>query len=178
HFAVHGLVDTKNPEYSGLALSEDGSKTEDNILYTYEIKQLDLNADLVVLSACETGIGKYQLGEGILSIGRDFMYAGVPSMLTTLWSLNDYSSSIIIEQFYTNLGAGMDKDEAIRQAKLFYLDNYNGLSTHPAFWACFVQIGDYNSIPIHKNLMLWYIGFAVAAVLAFMGFLFRKNKKK
>jgi CHAT domain-containing protein len=178
HFAVHGLVDTKNPEYSGLALSEDGSKTEDNILYTYEIKQLDLNADLVVLSACETGIGKYQLGEGILSIGRDFMYAGVPSMLTTLWSLNDYSSSIIIEQFYTNLGAGMDKDEAIRQAKLFYLDNYNGLSTHPAFWACFVQIGDYNSIPIHKNLMLWYIGFAVAAVLVFMGFLFRKNKKK
>jgi CHAT domain-containing protein/Tfp pilus assembly protein PilF len=178
HFAVHGLVDTKNPEFSGLALSEDGGKTEDNILYTYEIKQLGLNADLVVLSACETGIGRYQMGEGILSIGRDFMYAGVPSMLTTLWSLNDYSSSIIIEQFYINLGAGMDKDEAIQQAKLFYLDHYNGLSTHPALWACFVQVGDYKSIPIHKNRMFWYIGLTITILLALIIFLFFRFRKK
>lgn len=178
HFAVHGLVDTKNPEFSGLALSEDGGKGEDNILYTYEIKQLGLNADLVVLSACETGIGRYQMGEGILSIGRDFMYAGVPSMLTTLWSLNDYSSSIIIEQFYINLGAGMDKDEAIQQAKLFYLDNFDGLSTHPALWACFVQVGDYKSIPIHKNYRVWYIGFAVLAIFLLIIFSFFKRKAK
>lgn len=178
HFAVHGLVDTKNPEFSGLALSENGSKSEDNILYTYEIKQLGLNADLVVLSACETGIGKYQMGEGILSIGRDFMYAGVPSMLTTLWSLNDYSSSIIVEQFYTNLGAGMEKDEAIRQAKLFYLDNYNGLSTHPALWACFVQIGDYTNIPLHKNYTLWYISFALLIFFVGIIFLFFKFRNR
>lgn len=178
HFAVHGLVDTKNPEFSGLALAEDNSKTEDNILYTYEIKQLGLNANLVVLSACETGIGKYQLGEGILSIGRDFMYAGVPSMLTTLWSLNDYSSSIIIEHFYTNLSAGMEKDEAIRQAKLFYIDNYNGLSTHPALWACFVQVGDYSAIPLHKNYMRWYIGLAVFLLLGSITFAFLKFRKR
>jgi CHAT domain-containing protein len=178
HFAVHGLVDTKNPEFSGLALSEDGSKKEDNVLYTYEIKQLGLNADLVVLSACETGIGKYQLGEGILSIGRDFMYAGVPSMVTTLWSLNDYSSSIIVEQFYRNLGAGMEKDEALRQAKLFYLDNYNGLSTHPALWACFIQIGDYSSIPVHKSYRIWYIGFASAIGFLILVLVFWKFKAK
>lgn len=178
HFAVHGLVDTKNPEYSGLALSEDGSKKEDNVLYTYEIKQLGLNADLVVLSACETGIGKYQLGEGILSIGRDFMYAGVSSMVTTLWSLNDYSSSIIVEQFYRNLGAGMEKDEALRQAKLFYLDNYSGLSAHPALWACFIQIGDYSPIPLQKSYKMWYIVFASILALLIFILAFRKFKAK
>ncbi|WMX13385.1 CHAT domain-containing protein [Aureispira sp. CCB-E] len=179
HFAVHGLVDTKHPEFSGLALAENGDKMEDNILYTYEIKQLGLNADLVVLSACETGIGKYQLGEGILSIGRDFMYAGVPSMLTTLWSLNDYSSSIIIEKFYTNLSLGMEKDEAIQQAKLYYLDNYEGLSTHPALWACFVQVGDYASIPIHKSYRTWYIALAVfGGLLLLSSFVFFKFRAR
>ncbi|MBL4648331.1 MAG: CHAT domain-containing protein, partial [Aureispira sp.] len=160
HFALHGFADTKNSDFSGLIFSEDQSKIEDNILYAYEIKQLDLNADFVVLSACETGVGLYQSGEGILSLGRDFMYAGVPSVLSTLWSLNDYSGSIIIKEFYANLNLGMDKDEAIRQAKLHYLDNHTGPPTHPSFWACFVQIGDYNSIPVHKSYKAWYIGLA------------------
>jgi CHAT domain-containing protein/tetratricopeptide (TPR) repeat protein len=178
HFALHGLADTKNSDFSGLAFSEDQSKIEDNILYAYEIKQLDLNADLVVLSACETGVGLYQSGEGILSLGRDFMYAGVPSVLSTLWSLNDYSGSIIIKAFYANLNLGMDKDEAIRQAKLHYLDNHTGTSSHPAFWACFVQIGDYNSIPVQESYKAWYTGLAVFSFLAILIFLFRRLRAR
>jgi CHAT domain-containing protein len=178
HFALHGLADSKNSDFSGLVFYEDQNKIEDNILYAYEIKQLNLEAELVVLSACETGIGLYQSGEGILSLGRDFMYAGVPSILSTLWNLNDYSGSIIIKNFYTNLHLGMEKDEAIRQAKLHYLDQYNGVSSHPFFWACFVQVGDYKSIPIHKNYRVWYIGLTITVFLALILFLFFRFRKK
>lgn len=180
HLAMHGLVDNHQPKLSGLAMEEDMNKQQDNILYAYEIKQLELQAGLVVLSACETGMGKYQRGEGVLSIGRGFMYAGVPSLLMTLWSLNDYSSSRIIEQFYSNLSNGMDKDEAIRQAKLHYLEEHTGPATHPALWACFIQVGDYNAIKINKrSLFPYYIAgavlFLLLAILLYR--FFKKNKE-
>lgn len=178
HLAMHGLVDQKDPEYSGLALTEDQSKEEDNFLYAYEIKQLGLQAGLVVLSACETGIGKYQRGEGVVSIGRGFMYAGAPSLLMTLWSLNDQSGAAIIEQFYKNLSEGMEKDEAIRQAKLFYLDNYPSEYTHPFMWAAFVQVGDYSSIQInHKSKWNYYIIGAVAALLVLLLLILKIRRK-
>lgn len=178
HLAVHGLVNNKRPDLSGLALEEDMHPQEDNILYAYEIKQLNLQAELVVLSACETGIGKYQRGEGVLSIGRGFMYAGVPSLLTTLWSLNDYSSPIIIEKFYENLSQGMQKDEAIRQAKLHYLDHYTGISTYPALWACFIQVGDYSPIHISKNNWKLQVGIASIFFLLLGILIFKKFKKR
>lgn len=178
HLAMHGLVDQKDPEYSGLALTEDQSKDEDNFLYAYEIKQLGLQAGLVVLSACETGIGKYQRGEGVVSIGRGFMYAGAPSLLMTLWSLNDQSGAVIIEQFYKNLSEGMEKDEAIRQAKLYYLDNYPAEYTHPFMWAAFVQVGDYSSIQInHKSNWNYYIIGAVVFLLGLFLLFTLKMKK-
>jgi CHAT domain-containing protein/tetratricopeptide (TPR) repeat protein len=178
HLAMHGLVDQKDPEYSGLALTEDQSKDEDNFLYAYEIKQLGLQAGLVVLSACETGIGKYQRGEGVVSIGRGFMYAGAPSLLMTLWSLNDQSGAVIIEQFYKNLSEGMEKDEAIRQAKLYYLDNYPAEYTHPFMWAAFVQVGDYSSIQInHKSNWNYFLIGGAAILLTLLLFFTLKMKK-
>lgn len=178
HLAVHGLVNHTRPELSSLVLFEDNNKEEDNILYAYEIEHLNLNTDLVVLSACETGIGQYQSGEGVLSIGRDFMAAGVPSMLSTLWSLNDHSGFIIIEQFYKNLNEGMEKDEAIRQAKLYYLEHYKGIAAHPALWACFVQFGDYSSIPLNTGNNTWlFISLGILLALLVIGFfIFRKPK--
>lgn len=178
HLAVHGLVDENKPELSGLALEEDNSREEDNILYAYEIKQLDLEAQLVVLSACETGIGKYQRGEGVMSIGRGFMYAGVPSLMTTLWSVNDYSSSIIIKKFYENLQQGMPKDEALRQAKLHYLDHFNKVAAYPALWACFVQVGDYAPLNMASKHQPWYY-LAIGLVVLLIGIIvFIKMRKK
>jgi CHAT domain-containing protein len=178
HLAMHGLVNQKDPEYSGLALTEDQSKDEDNFLYAYEIKQLGLHAGLVVLSACETGVGKYQRGEGVVSIGRGFMYAGAPSLLMTLWNLNDQSGAVIVEQFYKNLSEGMEKDEAIRQAKLFYLDNYPSEYTHPFMWAAFVQVGDYSSIQInHKTNWNYYIIGALVILLVLLLSIFKTRKK-
>lgn len=178
HLAVHGLLDEEKPELSGLALEEDNSREEDNILYDYEIKQLDLQAQLVVLSACETGIGKYQHGEGVMSIGRGFMYAGVPSLMTTLWSLNDYSGYIIIKEFYQNLQNGLPKDEALRQAKIHYLQQHNGVVTHPSFWACLIQVGDYNALNIEPNNQKWYYGIAGLLVLLLGIGIFIKIRKK
>lgn len=151
HLAMHGLMDKKNPEFSSLAMTEDASEVEDNFLYAYEIRKLNLNAALVVLSACETGIGDLQQGEGIVSLGRSFMYAGAPSLLMTLWNLNDQSGSMLIESFYKNLQEGMEKDDALRKAKIDYLSKMKGISTHPALWACFVQVGDYSSISLEAK---------------------------
>ena len=170
HFAMHGLIDEKDPEYSSLVFSENGDKEEDNFLYAYEIKQSKLNASMVVLSACETGAGKYQRGEGVLSIGRGFMYAGVPAVVMTLWKLNDQSASELIENFYTNLEAGQQKDKALQQAKIKYLETSNNMAAHPALWACFVQLGDYSAIKIEKVDYFNYviISVVIGSVLAFV----------
>ncbi|MCP4439260.1 MAG: CHAT domain-containing protein, partial [Aureispira sp.] len=164
HMAMHGLMDKRNPEFSSLAMTEDGAEGEDNFLYAYEIRKMNLNAALVVLSACETGIGDLQQGEGIVSLGRSFMYAGAPSLLMTLWNLNDQSGSMLIERFYKNLQAGMEKDEALREAKVDYLGKMKGIATHPALWACFVQVGDYSTITLEEKKTSMPIGYILGGI--------------
>lgn len=151
HLAMHGVVDSKRPEYSGLVFTENIKNKEDDFLHAYEIKNMNLNAELIVLSACETGFGKYQHGEGVASLGRGFMYAGIPSMVMTLWKLHDQSSVVLIQNFYKHLNKGMEKDEALRQAKIDYLNTYDGPAAHPAFWACFIQLGDNRPLKIQQK---------------------------
>jgi CHAT domain-containing protein len=180
HLAMHGVVDSKQPEYSGLVFTENLKNTEDDFLHAYEIKSMDLNAELIVLSACETGFGKYQHGEGVASLGRGFMYAGIPSMVMTLWKLHDQSSVVLIQNFYQHLSQGLAKDEALRQAKIDYLNTYDGAAAHPAFWACFIQLGDNRPIKIQKKTtgfaMPWlWIGGGVLALGA-IGFAARRKR--
>ena len=149
HLAMHGLLDNKNPILSSLVFTEDNSEEEDNFLRAYEIAQMDIDAELVVLSACETGYGKFQQGEGVMSLAHSFSYAGASSVLMSLWQVNDYSTSKIMKLFYTHLSSGMTKDKALQRAKLDYLDqNKEGLSIQPAFWAAFIQTGDTDSIEL------------------------------
>jgi CHAT domain-containing protein len=173
HLAMHGLVDNQNPQFSSLVLDKDSLSEEDDILYAYEIQNLQLNPDLVVLSACETGVGKFQQGEGVLSIGRGFMYAGTSSLVMTLWGLNDYSGSEIIENYYQFLTKGMDKDEALKKAKLDYIQENSGLLSHPALWACYIQMGNTDPISIKPNLgdSKWkqYLGILIAGVFLSLG---------
>ncbi len=182
HLAMHGVVDQGASQLSGLSFTEDNACVQDNFLYSYEIKEQNLHASLVVLSACQTGMGKLQRGEGVVSIGRSFMYAGSPSLLITLWSLNDQSGAYLMEAFYKNIKLGMEKDEAIRQAKLSYLDNIenSAIAAHPFLWAAFIQIGDYSPMLIEeKDSTLLYASIigGVLLVLLFITFLFRKSKK-
>ena len=108
------------------------------MLSAYEIFNLKLRADLVVLSACETGLGKEVKGEGLMSLTRAFMYAGTPSVVVSLWNVNDESAADLMIRFYRNLKtARMSKAEALRQAQLETI-NDNGF---PFFWAPFVLVG-------------------------------------
>lgn len=182
HFAMHGLLNTKNPMLSSLAFTENYDSTEDNFLHAYEISHLHLNANLVVLSACETGFGKFKQGEGILSLGRAFMYAGTPSLVVSLWEVNDISTGKIMHNFYNFLAQHQNKNEALRQAKLQYLSTAQGLSAHPAFWSAFVQIGDNRPIELTtKNTNMatsWYLWAGVALALSATAFVSIRRKKR
>jgi CHAT domain-containing protein len=135
HFAVHGLVRDDRPWDSALLLSPgDG---EDGWLRVSELFDLELAADLVVLSGCSTGSGKLS-GDGILGLGRAFIYAGTPSVLVSQWDVSDVSTAYLMDRFYAELAAGRTKAQALRGAQLATQKRY----AHPALWAAFVLIGE------------------------------------
>jgi LPXTG-motif cell wall-anchored protein len=181
HMAMHGIVDKQNPEYSCMALTKESNDSlVDDLLYAYEINLLDLEANLVVLSACETGYGKYERGEGVMSIGRGFMYAGVPSIVMTLWPLSDGSGPFLIEKLYKGLADRLPKDQALRQAKLAWLHSTGKKTAHPFFWASFITLGDNSPIYIAEqgffkdNWLYLLVGFLA---LGGLGFAFRRKKE-
>ena len=148
HFSTHGYVNEARPRFSGLVLSMPAPtspqsairnpQSEDGLLSAYEIFNLKLKADLVVLSACETGLGKEVKGEGLMSLTRAFIYAGTPSVVVSLWNVNDESAADLMIRFYRHLKTGKtSKAEALRQAQLETIRD-NGF---PFFWAPFVLVG-------------------------------------
>lgn len=116
----------------------------DSFLMLPEIYHLDLNADLVVLSACETSKGDFKTGEGVMSLARGFAYAGVPSTVTSLWEVNERATSEIMQHFYKNIQAHQPKDVALHQAKMTYLEQHPMSS--PYFWAAFIPIGNTDAL--------------------------------
>lgn len=179
HLAMHGVLNNQHPILSSLAFTEDRDSTEDNFLQAFEISQMQLNAQLVVLSACETGYGNFEQGEGVMSLARAFIYAGSPSLLVSLWQVNDLSTSILMEEFYSQLSSGLDKAEALQQAKLNYIQRAQQQAAHPAFWAAFIQIGDPRPIKVaYHRPLYWYWGFAILSVLLIGGLIWWRRKKK
>jgi CHAT domain-containing protein/Tfp pilus assembly protein PilF len=138
HFATHGILNENKPQFSGLVLTQDDDPTEDGFLQMREILNLKLNADLVVLSACRTGLGKLVRGEGIIGLTRAWMYAGTPSVMVSLWAVNDASTAKLMEMFYKYLKKGMDKTNALRKAKLRLLKKTGAVRG----WAGFVLMGE------------------------------------
>ncbi len=179
HLAMHGILNEKHPILSSLAFTENGDPEEDNFLQAFEISQMKLNAELVVLSACETGYGKFQQGEGVMSLARSFMYAGVPSMVVSMWQVNDASTALIMSAFYDKLAQGMDKAEALQQAKLFYIKHAQDITAHPAFWAAFIQLGDASPIQFksQNSNWFWMLGGAGILVLFLLFWRFKKRKE-
>ncbi|MCO6489164.1 MAG: CHAT domain-containing protein [Phaeodactylibacter sp.] len=142
HLPTHGKADSRAGDYSYLTFAPQPASLENGLLYVRDLYNLSLNADLVTLSACETAAGELQRGEGIISLARAFAYAGAKSIATTLWQVNDRSTQELMVRFYHHLKAGLPKDEALRQAKLDYLDEHSGTEAHPCFWAPVIGIGD------------------------------------
>ncbi|NOU18570.1 MAG: CHAT domain-containing protein [Bacteroidales bacterium] len=146
HFYAHGLEDTLNPANSKLALSTPTDSTDDGYLYAWEVYNMQMNAQMVVLGSCYSGSGRLLEGEGVLSISRSFMYAGSQSVVMSLWAAADRSTNDILNNYYMNLLKGMRKDEALRQAKLKYLTTDDPVDTHPRYWAGIAVSGNQNAL--------------------------------
>lgn len=146
HFACHGLIDERFPLNSALVLTLPEQRTEgqDNgLLQAWEIfESVRLEADLVTLSACDTGLGREMAGEGLVGLTRAFQYAGARSVVATLWGVADLSTARFMESFYGHLRAGKSKDEALRAAQIDQIRNETGIS-HPFHWAAFQLTGDW-----------------------------------
>lgn len=151
HLAMHTVIDDVNPMYSKLVFSNSPLDNEDGLLNTFEIYGLTLSARMAVLSSCNSGAGKMQKGEGVMSLARGFIYAGCPSIIMTLWEVEDNSGSEIMRGFYTFLKKGYSKDEALRRAKLDFLKGANMETSHPYFWSGYVNIGDSGPI-FNRNI--------------------------
>ncbi|MFQ5446967.1 MAG: CHAT domain-containing protein [Saprospiraceae bacterium] len=177
HLATHGKSNDQHGEYSYLAFYQTPDSVENELVFVKDLYTMRLRASLVVLSACETGVGEFQRGEGIVSLARGFLYAGASSIVTTLWSIDDNASAEIMVSFYKNLKAGQPKDEALRTAKLEYLHRMRNTNrSHPLFWAAFVPVG--NMEPIASSFMPWW-GWALllaAAATFFSKGIFRRKK--
>ncbi|CAN5898973.1 hypothetical protein BH24BAC1_BH24BAC1_31180 [soil metagenome] len=148
HLATNAKADNQDALQSFISFFPQGNSFGDYRLYVEEIYNLNFEKlKLVVLSACETGSGKIINGEGIMSLARAFAYAGCPSTVTTLWKAADNSTAAIATGFHQYLKAGMPKDEALRQAKIDYIENQeNWRLRSPAYWANFISIGDQSPV--------------------------------
>lgn len=141
HIATHGFVNTEQPDLSGLIFYGDESKQEDNVLYSAEIYNLNFNAELVTLSACETGLGEAVEGEGLLGLSRAFTYAGARNLLVTLWKIQDQATSDLMVQFYRSYWSAPEQgfSHSLRAAKLSLIDSPT--YADPYYWSSFILLG-------------------------------------
>ncbi|MFH4968070.1 CHAT domain-containing protein [Gaetbulibacter sp. M240] len=173
HLATHASANDEFPDYSYLAFS--ASDTKDHTLYIKDLYNTQINADLVTLSACQTGIGKLRNGEGMISLSKGFYYAGAKSLVKSLWKINDKSTSLLMEAFYRELNNGKSKDEALRLAKINYLKTVDDdLLKHPYYWAAFIVSGDIS--PLRNHYSWWYFGLLALIIVSVTIFIGKKNK--
>lgn len=174
HFATHGLIDDQKPARSAIVLTLDNDPTEDGFLQMREVFNLRLNADLVVLSSCQTGLGQFIRGEGIEGISRAFFFAGASSVLMSLWTINDQVSSQFMERFYFHLKSSESLAEALRRVKLEMIDS--GVVSHPYYWAPFILSGNGSSkvfVPAYRAPLIVIASTLIG--LAVTVFIFRKR---
>jgi CHAT domain-containing protein len=145
HVATHGLLNAERPQFTGVVLSLVGNKTQDGFVRTDEVFNLRLGSPLVMLSACETGLGKEKRGEGVMGLTRAFMYAGAPTVGVSLWSVADKSTADLMTDFYQRLlstSAPNTTSGALRGAQLAMISGKK--YSAPFYWAPFVLVGDWN----------------------------------
>jgi len=166
HFATHAKANNENGDLSYIVFGNSGQE----LLYAKDLYAMDLNADLVVLSACQTALGSVNRGEGIISLARGFTYAGASAVITSLWNVREKTNHDIMIRFYEGLKDGLAKDEALHQAKLAYLESIgleNQQLAHPYFWAPLISIGDPSPVEEEAFLKRWMVwGLALLILLA------------
>jgi CHAT domain-containing protein/Tfp pilus assembly protein PilF len=155
HFATHGLIDDKKPARSSIILALDEEPSEDGFLQMREIFNLKMNADLVVLSACQTGLGQFIRGEGIEGLSRAFFYGGASSVLMSLWAVNDEATCQLMERFYHHLKSSESSAAALREAKLEMI--YSPVFRHPFYWAGFIINGKTDAAIFRHEIKGWLL---------------------
>ena len=167
HLATHACLDDEDESFSKLIFYDDYLPIQD-------LEAMNLSADLAVLSACNTGVGKMKAGEGAVHLGKAFRAAGVSSLVTSLWSINDCTTSDIVSKFYNGLKK-KDISSALRSAKLEYLQDANKLMAHPYYWAGLTFTGDANAL-IQTSSGTAYIPYLIACLAIILGFFFYRQR--
>lgn len=156
HLATHACPDLEEPMLSRIHFTDD-------YLLNYDLMNLNLDADLVVLSACNTGVGKIIPGEGVMSLSKGFIWAGTPSTVLSLWAVDDCVTSDLMTSFYQNLKNGLTKDAALQATRLQFVQEADKRFQHPYYWAPFILMGDaeaVNFVGASSQLNVYYlIGF-------------------
>lgn len=164
HLATHAILNDKSPLYSGLALQ--GGAGEDGLVHAYELYNHYLPADLVTLSACNSGLGTFQKGEGSMSLAHAFSFAGARNVVMSLWPVEDASTKVLMTYFYDYLSQGLPKALALQKAKLLFLERHPK-QAHPLYWSPFLVVGNPDTVPALKQAQ----GFNYLYLLLLLAFL-------
>jgi CHAT domain-containing protein/tetratricopeptide (TPR) repeat protein len=177
HLATHAGADDKFPLRSFIAFFP--AEADSNyLLYAAEIYNLQLDStQLIILSACETGTGKLEKGEGLMSLSRAFAYAGCPNIVTSVWKAEDKTTAFITKQLHVYLQKGLSKDEALQKAKLdlLYSNEIEPRFKTPNYWAHLVFIGNY--VPQRSSSFFWWIAGTIT-ILTVLFFFFKKKPRR
>lgn len=161
HLAMHSTINNLNAELTNLSFSP---TEKDFQMFISELYNMEINADMVVLSACNTGVGKLKKGEGLINVSRAFTYAGVPSIVMSLWNVPDKETAQIMVSFYKYLKKGYSKNRAMRLAKLDYFASVDDPALkHPYYWAGFIVYG--NDMPVSGTNNIWIYGILAILLL-------------
>lgn len=157
HVASHSEVFHPDPLYSVIYLNSGDDSSDfrdDGLIYAYELFEMDLSNDMVMLSSCESGSGSYIQGSGIIGLSRAFTYAGAKSLVMNLWSVHDETASSMAVSFYNYLNQGYSKDAAMRKSKIDYINSNN---SDPYLWGSFVVYGDDSPLVPPATFAYWWI---------------------
>lgn len=155
HLATHGKANSAMGDYSFLAFSEtEEARGDEALLFVRDIYNMSTHAEMIVLSACETGAGQLHKGEGVASISRSFSYAGAKSLIATIWSVDDAATNQLIQLFFEKISDGYLKDKALQDAQIGFIAQRGNKNAHPYYWASFIPVGNMNKISFNAGLHL------------------------
>ncbi|MGM0665785.1 MAG: CHAT domain-containing protein [Bacteroidota bacterium] len=156
HLSMHTLLNDREPMYSKMIFDMKADTVEDGMLNTFEVYNIPFRSKMVFLSSCNTGSGFLQSGEGVMSLARGFFYSGSPSVIMSLWEVDDMSGSEMVKNFYLYLKRGHTKSRSLRKARMDYLSSADQMRSHPYFWSTMVIIGDDDAVylPVKRYILI------------------------
>lgn len=176
HLAMHSISDTLDSKYSYLLFDSRNDTLNDGMLFNYEISLLKVASPMIVLSSCNSGIGKLYHSEGLMSLARSFFLSGAASVIMTSWEINDEVSADIMSRFYYYLAKGEKKDDALHHAKIDFLNNSPPSLKNPYYWAAYKVLGNNNSVTYNRDLVLFLASALLVIIAGITIYFFRRRR--